>query len=209
MMASDGNGHHQPFSFAEVFTGGDFGNAVARTHIGGMLHIGEREPRHSRIMNGVGMKRTSFVESRSGLQAFHLGFCPTNKDEFVRIVFKSGKRKGVVGTPHSGFGQKTVITHHSIAFDAVAELFHGSRGSHDAVKDEQGKGNAFVFGFLIRARTIYVDRHSKKRIVKSTEMFVMFSSVPSSNIDDLLYLIHSKHSFLSFTTEGTEDTEIL
>ena len=49
----------------------------------------------------------------------------------------------------------------------------------------------------------------KKRIVKSTEMFVMFSSVPSSNIDDLLYLIHSKHSFLSFTTEGTEDTEIL
>jgi hypothetical protein len=24
----------------------------------------------------------------------------------------------------------------------------------------------------------------------------MFSSVPSSNIDDLLYLIHSKHSFL-------------
>ena len=120
MMASDGNGHHQPFSFAEVFTGGDFGNAVARTHIGGMLHIGEREPRHSRIMNGVGMKRTSFVESRSGLQAFHLGFCPTNKDEFVRIVFKSGKRKGVVGTPHSGFGQKTVITHHSIAFDGLS-----------------------------------------------------------------------------------------
>ena len=55
----------------------------------------------------------------------------------------------------------------------------------------------------------YIARHSKKRIVKSTEMFVMFSSVPSSNIDDLLYLIHSKHSFLSFTTEGTEDTEIL
>ena len=54
MMASDGQGHHQPLSFAEVFTGGDFGNAVARTHIGGMLHIGEREPRHSRIMNGVG-----------------------------------------------------------------------------------------------------------------------------------------------------------
>ena len=58
MMASDGNGHHQPFSFAEVFTGGDFGNAVARTHIGGMLHIGEREPRHGRIMNKSEAKRS-------------------------------------------------------------------------------------------------------------------------------------------------------
>jgi hypothetical protein len=35
-------------------------------------------------------------------------------------------------------------------------------------------------------------------------MFVMFSSVPSSNINDLLYLIHSKHSFLSFTTDYTD-----
>ena len=31
----------------------------------------------------------------------------------------------------------------------------------------------------------------------------MFSSVPSSNIDDLLYLIHSKHFFLNFTTDYT------
>ena len=103
------------------------------------------------------MESASLVESRSGLQTFHLCFCLADKDEFVRIVFKSGKRKGVVGTPHSGFGQKTVITHHSIAFDAVAELFHGSRSSHDAVKDEQGKGNAFVFGFLIRARMSFGD----------------------------------------------------
>ena len=41
MMAGYGNGHHQSFSVAEVLSGGDFGNAVARTHIGGVLHVGE------------------------------------------------------------------------------------------------------------------------------------------------------------------------
>ena len=41
MMAGYGNGHHQSFSVTEVLSGGDFGNAVARTHIGGVLHVGE------------------------------------------------------------------------------------------------------------------------------------------------------------------------
>ena len=41
MMAGYGNGHHQSFSITEVLSGGDFGNTVARTHIGGVLHVGE------------------------------------------------------------------------------------------------------------------------------------------------------------------------
>ena len=41
MMASYGNGHHQSLSITEVLSGGDFGNTVARTHIGGVLHVGE------------------------------------------------------------------------------------------------------------------------------------------------------------------------
>ena len=43
-ISSDGVkhiGHHQSFSVTEVLSGGDFGNAVARTHIGGVLHVGE------------------------------------------------------------------------------------------------------------------------------------------------------------------------
>ena len=33
------------------------------------------------------------------------------------------------------------------------QLFHGSRGSHDAVKDEQGKGNAFVLSLIHISKT--------------------------------------------------------
>ena len=41
MMASYGNGHHQSFSVAEILSGGDFGDTVARAHIGGVLHVGK------------------------------------------------------------------------------------------------------------------------------------------------------------------------
>ena len=41
MMASYGNGHHQSFSITEVLSGGDFGDTVARAHIGGVLHVGK------------------------------------------------------------------------------------------------------------------------------------------------------------------------
>ena len=86
-------------------------------------------------MYGIGMESASFVESRSGLQTFHLCFCPTNKDEFVRIVFKGGKRKGMVGTAYGGFGQKAAIAHHLIAFDAVTEFFYRSSGCRYPVED--------------------------------------------------------------------------
>lgn len=65
------------------------------------------------------MESASFVESRSDLQTFHFCLCPTDKNEFVRIVFKGGKRKGMVVTAYGGFGQKAVIAHHLIAFDAI------------------------------------------------------------------------------------------
>ena len=81
------------------------------------------------------MESTSLVESRSGLQTFHLCFCPADKDEFVRIVFKGGKRKSMVGTTYSGFGQKAVIAHHLIAFDAITEFFYRSSGSRYPVED--------------------------------------------------------------------------
>ena len=41
MMASYGNGHHQSFSVAEILSGGDFGDTVARAHISGVLHVGK------------------------------------------------------------------------------------------------------------------------------------------------------------------------
>ena len=46
------------------------------------------------------MESASFVESRSDLQTFHFCLCPTDKNEFVRIVFKGGKRKGMVVTAY-------------------------------------------------------------------------------------------------------------
>ena len=81
------------------------------------------------------MESASFVESRSGLQTFHFGFCPADKDKFVRIIFKGGKRKGMVVTAYGGFGQKAVIAHHLIAFDALTEFFYRSSGSRYPVED--------------------------------------------------------------------------
>ena len=55
--------------------------------------------------------------------------------ELVRFVFNGGKRKSMVGTTYSGFGQKAVIAHHFIAFDAVTEFFYRSSGSRYPVED--------------------------------------------------------------------------
>ena len=81
------------------------------------------------------MESASFVESRSDLQTFHFCLCPTDKNEFVRIVFKGGKRKGMVVTAYGGFGQKAVLAHHLIAFDAITEFFYRSSGSRYPVED--------------------------------------------------------------------------
>ena len=77
------------------------------------------------------MESASFVESRSDLQTFHFCLCPTDKNEFVRIVFKGGKRKGMVVTAYGGFGQKAVIAHHLIAFDAITEFFYRWRTNRE------------------------------------------------------------------------------
>ena len=60
---------------------------------------------------------------------------PADKDKFVRIIFKGGKRKGMVVTAYGGFGQKAVIAHHLIAFDAITEFFYRSSGSRYPVED--------------------------------------------------------------------------
>ena len=75
------------------------------------------------------------VESRSDLQTFHFCLCPTDKNEFVRIVFKGGKRKGMVVTAYGGFGQNAVLAYLLIAFDAITEFFFLSICSRYPVED--------------------------------------------------------------------------
>ena len=48
---------------------------------------------------------------------------------------KGGKRKGMVVTAYGGFGQKAVIAHHLIAFDAITEFFYRSSGSRYPMED--------------------------------------------------------------------------
>jgi hypothetical protein len=88
--------------------------------------------------------------------------------------------------------------------DTITELFDFGGSGDNPVQDQEGERHTFVFGFLIRTGAVYVDRHSEKRIVKSTEVLEMFFSIPGSNINDFLNLIHSKHSFLKFTTDYTD-----
>ncbi len=62
VMTSDGNGSIS-FSPPKVFSGGYFGDAIARTHVRRVFHICKGQPWDSRIVNGVGMEGSSFVQS--------------------------------------------------------------------------------------------------------------------------------------------------
>ena len=102
----------------------------------------------------------------------------------------------MVGTTYSSFGQETVITYNFFSFDTITELFYFGGSRDDTMQEQKGKGNAFIFGFPVSTGTVYIDRYTEKRIVKGTKMFKMFFSVPSSNINNLLNLIHLNTLFI-------------
>ena len=133
VMTSDGNREHQLLSFPKVFSGRYFGDAITRTHVRRMFHICKGQPWDSRIVNGVGMESSSFVQSGGGLQPLHFGFRLTDKGELIGIVLKGGKRKSMIGTPYCRFGKKTVIADYLVALDAVAEFLDFACGSDDTM----------------------------------------------------------------------------